>query len=126
MGPGDAAPAARRPGRHRQPGLRQLACDGCWYLLERGDTRTAFGLASGLRQQWRDRLGADHEHALEIGDYLCWALEQMGRWADARDLDQDSLDRRRRTLGQDHPATLTSAENLAADLRALGEAGNNT
>jgi hypothetical protein len=50
----------------------------------------------------------------------------MGRWADARDLAQDTLDRRRRTLGQDHPATLTSAENLAADLRALGEAGNDT
>ena len=39
----------------------------------------------------------------------------------ARDLDQDTLDRRRRILGHDHPDTLNSAHNLAIDLRALGE-----
>jgi hypothetical protein len=39
----------------------------------------------------------------------------------ARDLDQDTLERRRIVLGQDHPETLKSASNLAADLRALGE-----
>jgi hypothetical protein len=42
--------------------------------------------------------------------------------AAARDLDQDTLDRRRRVLGQDHPDTLASAANLAIDLRELGEA----
>jgi len=40
----------------------------------------------------------------------------------ARDLDQDTLARRRRVLGHDHPDTLNSASNLAIDLRALGEA----
>ena len=39
----------------------------------------------------------------------------------ARALDEDTLARRRRVLGDDHPDTLTSANNLAADLRALGE-----
>jgi hypothetical protein len=39
----------------------------------------------------------------------------------ARDLDQDTLDRRRRVLGDDHPDTLASASNLADDLRMLGE-----
>jgi hypothetical protein len=39
----------------------------------------------------------------------------------ARDLDQDTLDRRRLVLGPDHPYTLTSANNLAANLAALGE-----
>jgi len=37
----------------------------------------------------------------------------------ARDLDQDTLDRRRRILGEDHPDTLISANNLAADQHAL-------
>jgi hypothetical protein len=41
----------------------------------------------------------------------------------ARDLEQDTLDRRRRVLGADHPDTITSASNLAAYLRA-GEADN--
>jgi hypothetical protein len=33
-------------------------------------------------------------------------------------LDQDTLDRRRRVLGPDHPDTVDSAHNLAIDLRA--------
>jgi len=39
----------------------------------------------------------------------------------ARDLDQDTLDRRRRVLGEDHPDTLASAINLALNLHRLGE-----
>jgi hypothetical protein len=39
----------------------------------------------------------------------------------ARDLDADTLERRRRVLGEDHLSTLASANNLAADLRELGE-----
>jgi transcriptional regulator with XRE-family HTH domain/tetratricopeptide (TPR) repeat protein len=103
------------------PGLRQLACAGCRYLIVRGDTRTAFDLASDLRQQWRDRLGDDHEHTLAIGDPLSWALTGMGRRAEARDLDQDTLDRKRRVLGQDHPGTLATATGLAVNLSFLGE-----
>jgi len=76
-----------------------------------------------LRQHWRDRLGDDHEHTRAAGTYLAWALQEMGRYAEARELDEDTLARKRRVLGEDHPDTLTSANNLAADLRALGEAG---
>ncbi len=50
----------------------------------------------------------------------------LGEVQAARDLAQDTLDRRRRILGEDHPATLTSADNLAADLRAPGEGGNDS
>src|SRR5215470_9826978 len=41
----------------------------------------------------------------------------------SRALDEDTLARRRRVLGEDHRDTLRSAKNLAADMRALGEAG---
>ena len=101
--------------------LRQMACEACHYLLARGDTRIAYELASDLRQQWRDRLGEDHEHTLEITRCLAWALVAKGSYAEARDLDQDILDRRRRILGEDHRDTLFSATFLAADLRHLGE-----
>ena len=50
-------------------------------------------------------------------------LRDLGEVQAARDLDQDTLDRRRRLLGDDHPDTLRSASNLAADLHALGETG---
>ena len=45
----------------------------------------------------------------------------LGEHEQARALDEDTLTRRRRVLGDDHPDTLASASNLAADLRALGE-----
>jgi tetratricopeptide (TPR) repeat protein len=103
------------------PALRELVRYTCWYLIERGDTRTAHDLASGLRQQWRGRLGENHEHTLTATHYLAWTLLEMGRYAESRDLNQDTLARRRRVLGQDHPDTLASAHNLAIDLRELGE-----
>ena len=105
----------------RSADVRSMACNACWYLLARGDTRTAYDLAADLRQHWRDRLGDDHEHTLAAASYLAGALRTMGRYAEARDLAQDTLDRRRRILGADHPDTLASASNLAIDLRELGE-----
>lgn len=48
-------------------------------------------------------------------------MRALGEQAVTRELDQDTLARRRRVLGEDHPDTLWSASNLAADLRALGE-----
>jgi hypothetical protein len=47
---------------------------------------------------------------------------KLGEYQQARALDEDTLARRRRVLGDDHPDTVTSASNLAADLRVLGEA----
>jgi len=101
--------------------LRWMACSACWYLLARGDTRIAHDLAAGLWQRWRDRLGDDHRNTLAIAHYLARAFRDMGHYAEARYLDQDTLARRRRVLGEDHLETLASASNLAADLRALGE-----
>jgi len=48
-------------------------------------------------------------------------LRDLGHVQAARDLNQDTLDRRR-VLGPDHPDTLDSAHNLAIDLRLLGDA----
>jgi hypothetical protein len=39
----------------------------------------------------------------------------------ARNLNQDTLERRRRVLGENHPATLLAASNLAVSLHAVGE-----
>ena len=101
--------------------LRQLACDACWYLLGRGDIRTAHDLAVNLHRQWRDRLGGDNQYTLASAHYRAWALQEMWQYAEARDLDQDTLGRRRRVLGEDHPQTLISANSLAVDLYQLGE-----
>jgi Tetratricopeptide repeat len=105
-------------------GLRWMACNACWYLLARGDARTAHDLAADLRLHWRDRLGDDHENTSATAVYLAWALRDMGRYAEARELDEDTLARDRRVLGEEHPDTVSSANNLDNDLRALGEAGD--
>jgi hypothetical protein len=58
---------------------------------------------------------------LESASSLAADLRALGEIQAARDLDQDTLVRRRQVLGEDHPDTLASASNLAADLRAMGE-----
>jgi hypothetical protein len=103
------------------PGLRQLAGSACQYLLIRGDTSTANDIASGLHQHWRERLGDNHEDTLAAATYLAMTHRAIHRYADARDLDQDTLDRRRRILTADHPETLFSAITLALDLYELGD-----
>ena len=103
------------------PGLRWMACDACWYLLARGDARTAYDLATNLRRHWRGRLGDDHENTQATVTYLAWALRNMGHYAEARELNEDNLARQRRVLGDDDPTTLRSASNLAEDMRNLGE-----
>ena len=45
----------------------------------------------------------------------------MGQYEQARQLQQDTLTRCRRVLGEDHPRTLVSASRLALDLHALGQ-----
>jgi hypothetical protein len=69
---------AAGPAATASPGLRWMACNACWYLLARGDTRTAHDLATGLCQQWRERLGDDDEHTRAATHYLAWSLRDMG------------------------------------------------
>ena len=101
--------------------LRWVACNACWYLHRRGDTRAAHDLASDLRQRWRERLGDDDETTRAATHEVALTLREMGRYAEARDLAQDTLDRTRRIQGADDPNTLAYATELALDLRCLGE-----
>ena len=62
-------------------------------------------------------LGEDHPDTLASANGLAADLRDLGEYQAARDLDEDTLARRRRVLGEDHPDTLGSANNLAIDLR---------
>ena len=101
--------------------FRNLACNANWYLLTRGDAHGGHDLAKNLHEQWLSQLGSDDPHTLWAASNLAEALRQRGQSAEALQLDEDTLKRRRKVLGKDHPDTLTSATNLAADLRALEE-----
>ncbi len=103
------------------PRLRRMTANACWYLMARGDIRTARDVAGDLWRHWAGRLGDDHESTRSAATYLAWALRAHGHYAEARDLDQDTLARHRRVLGEDHPDTLNAANNLAKSLPYLGE-----
>jgi hypothetical protein len=103
------------------PDLRRLACDAGEYLVLRGDSRVGYDLTARLYQSWRNRLGQDDPHTWSIGDSLAWALRHMRRYAEAQELDQNILGRRRRLLGEDHHDSLWSACHLALDLQYMGK-----
>ena len=66
-------------------------------------------------------LGEDHPDTLISASNLAVDLTSLGEHQAARELDEDTLARRRRVLGEDHPDTLISASNLAASLASLGD-----
>jgi tetratricopeptide (TPR) repeat protein len=101
--------------------FREMAVNAAWYWIRHGDARTGHDLARVLYDHWRESLGPDHPHTLWAANNLAQALRDMGRYADARHLDEDTLARRRVLYGDDHPRTLASASNLAIDLSGLGE-----
>ena len=101
--------------------LRRVAGGAALYLIRRGDAHSGHDLALQLYRQWCDQLGPDDDYTLWMATALAYALREMGRYRQARELDEDILARRRRVLGEDHPDTLAYASNLAADLRVLAE-----
>jgi TIR domain-containing protein/tetratricopeptide repeat protein/NB-ARC domain-containing protein len=107
------------PGRADNSGLRWSAVDGVWYLLARGDARTALPLARHLHTAWAERYGANDRTTLAAANTYAEGHRHLGHYAEARELHQDTLDRKREVLGDDHPDTLTSASNLAAVLTQM-------
>ena len=109
------------PAVSSDPDLRALACNATWYLLMRGDTRGCHDLSRHLYQQWTRQLGSDDHHTLWAANSLASSFGSMGRYPEARRLNEDILARRQRLLGEDQYDALVSANNLADSLRAVGE-----
>lgn len=91
------------------------------YLYFSGQSRSAVDICRMTRESWTARLGPDHPDTLHSGYNLASNLFELGEYAQAREVDQDVWDRRRRVLGMDHQDTIRSAHQLAADLCDLGD-----
>jgi tetratricopeptide (TPR) repeat protein len=100
--------------------LRDTACRALWYLLRRAEHGTAIPLARAWHRHWQETLGPDAHHVMSAAHLLADGYRALGRYEDARRLDEETLARNRRLLGDDHRATLSSANNLAIDLGDLG------
>jgi hypothetical protein len=91
------------------------------YLDRRGEPQPAVPLATRAHRLYCTLKGEDHPDTLTAANNLANRLGAVGRYEQARALDEDTLTRRRRILGDDHPDTLRSANNLANRLGALGQ-----
>ncbi|MGV9247968.1 FxSxx-COOH system tetratricopeptide repeat protein, partial [Streptomyces sp. NPDC003710] len=100
---------------------RAVVRNACWYLLDRGQARTARDRLQQLYDTWLRQLGPDHEGTLWTAYCLARAYHDTEDHASARALDEDILQRRRRLLGEDHRDTLTTASNMAIRLAELGQ-----
>ena len=109
------------PAETSNQALRDLACDATRYLIRRGDAHNSYDFADRLYLRWRDQFGADDTCTLRVAGALASALRELGRYGEARELDEDTFARNRRFFGDDHTRTLASVTNLAADLYALGD-----
>ena len=101
-------------------GLRQVGCAAVWYLLCSGASDAALSLARKLHEGWGTRFGADDALTMRAADAAAQAYRDLGQAAKACEVDEDTMARRRRVLGDDHADTLAAAHNLAIDHHALG------
>lgn len=109
------------PAESTNTGMRDLACRMLWYLLNRGDTRTALHLAGHFRDRWLIRYRPDDQAVLWATNHLAEAHRDLGEHAEARPLYAEVYARHRRIYGDDHAFTLTSANNLAIGLHNVGD-----
>ncbi|WP_327718288.1 FxSxx-COOH system tetratricopeptide repeat protein [Streptomyces sp. NBC_00490] len=102
------------------PLARFAACEACWYLLDRGDTRTALARLQDLHRDWEQRWGADAEDTMWAAAYLARAYADTGELSEAHRLESSTLHRQQTQLGPDHPGTLRAGGNFSLRLAALG------
>ncbi|MGW7468035.1 FxSxx-COOH system tetratricopeptide repeat protein [Streptomyces xantholiticus] len=107
----------------KEPETRRLLIDRVRYLWKRGDWKTAYTLASDLREAWKDMLGNDDRQYLYLRFHLSNILRSQGRYVEAKELDEVTLDRQRAVLGPTHPHTYMTTSGLAMDLGTLGDYG---
>jgi TIR domain/Tetratricopeptide repeat len=100
--------------------IRHTACDAIWYLLMRGEYRTALPLAEDWYAAWMRTSGRDDHRVLWAANHLAELKRFLGMHQEAHDLNRDTAERRRRTQGPDHFDTLIAASNLAINLGDLG------
>ncbi|MBM0234522.1 tetratricopeptide repeat protein [Micromonospora sp. STR1_7] len=107
----------------------QLLIDRVRYLWQRGGLELAERFSQQVDDTWSERLCGPLNEAdatvlarqvLHLRFYRANILRSMGRFDEARELDEVVLAEQRRLLGPLHPHSLLTAGSLAGDLRALG------
>ena len=103
------------------PPTRQLMLDWVRYQWRRGQFKSSLETAETLKGTWTEILGPDHPQTLQLNFHTGNVLRSLGRFAEARELDQYTLQRQQVTLGSHHLDVLRTTGSLGADLLCLGE-----
>ncbi|MFH8416626.1 FxSxx-COOH system tetratricopeptide repeat protein [Streptomyces collinus] len=104
-----------------RPALRPTLVKAVHFLICSGLPRTAYGLSVALYEAWSSSLGPDHPDTLTCAQYLGHASVDIGDYARARPVVEDTFLRRSRVLGEDHPETLHSANDASTVLSYMAE-----
>lgn len=100
--------------------IRQLVINCVRFLYASGDYDSSRDLAAAARQRWQETLGEADEQTLLASFHLANALRALGRTAEARQLNEQTLRSQRAALGADDETTLATANSVGADLRIRG------
>src|SRR5581483_280344 len=95
-----------------EPETRRLLIDRVRYRWKRGDLPGAFELAENLLADWHAMLGDDDVQYLYLRCQLANVLRSQGRYVEAREIDEQLLERQRDVLGPTHPHTYVTMSSL--------------
>jgi tetratricopeptide (TPR) repeat protein len=97
--------------------LRMTLGQSFWYL---GEAQRAADQCQAARTLYTKHLGPDHPDTLRSMHNVARSYHDLGRYADALKLKEETLELRQARLGPNHPDTLNSMNNLAVTYDALG------
>lgn len=102
---------------------RELVLDVVDFYFGWGDAASSRDLARQAYDRWQtlSGLGPDHPQTLRAGKWLAYTQWTLGAFAEAREINQDCLERLQRTAGPDDEGTIDAMSRVAADLRVAGE-----
>lgn len=103
--------------------IRQLVINCVRFHFARGDYDSSRDLAASAAARWRVALGEADEQTLLVSFHLANAMRAVGRTAEARTLNEQTLRIQREALGGDDETTLATANSVGADLRIRGHFG---
>jgi cellulose biosynthesis protein BcsQ/tetratricopeptide (TPR) repeat protein len=99
---------------------RKVVLDQVRYRYRRGDFEGSRDLAVYARQHWNERLGADDEQTLLVSRHLADALWWLGKYEEARLINEDTIDRLARIYGEEHEHMLATRNSIGAGYRVQG------
>jgi tetratricopeptide (TPR) repeat protein len=101
--------------------VRTFALKIVRYLYRSGDQRAARAFSERFVKRWTSISGPDDENVLDAQRHLGNALRELGSYAEAYEIIQETFERATRVLGEESRLTLALRNSLGADLRGRGD-----